>query len=110
MSRLIESISDSLIVLTSETKKSVHAQEELKNHLKDYKLFEKYFSKIPFQKYQAWIPNNAGILNWIRIGSEYEAKQRYLFKKGRFENSQPKIIYPIEIVDTDVDIRCITLS
>lgn len=105
MSRLIESISDSLIVLTSETKQSVHAQEELKNHLKDYKLFEKYFSKIPFQKYQAWIPNNAGILNWIRIGSEYEAKQRYLFKKGRFENSQPKIIYPIEIVDTDVDIN-----
>lgn len=104
MSKLIDSISNSLIILSEETKTCENTKTKLEKILKDYNTFETSFNKIPFQKYQAWIPNNAGILNWVRIGTEYEAKQRYLFKNGRFENKQPNVIQPIEIVDTDVDI------
>lgn len=104
MSKLIDSVSDSLIIISNETEIYENSKSELKKILKDYASFEESYKKIPFQKYQAWIPNNAGILNWVRIGSEYEAKQRYLFKKGRFDNDENKIIRPIEIVDMDVDI------
>ena len=104
MSKLLQNISDSLIILSEKTKACKTTKAELEATLKDYDSFEKSFNNIPFQKYQAWIPNNAGILNWVRLGSEYEAKQRYFFKIGRFENNESSLILPIEIIDTDVDI------
>ena len=109
MSKLLDNISDSLIILSKETKNSEVIKNELRETLRDYDSFEKKLNEIPFQKYQAWIPNNAGILNWVRIGTEYEAKQRYLFKKGSFkkgsfEDNQSNIIESIEIIDTDVGI------
>ena len=109
MSKLLDNISDSLIILSKETKNSEVIKNELRETLRDYDSFEKKLNEIPFQKYQAWIPNNAGILNWVRIGTEYEAKQRYLFKKGSFkkgsfEDNESNIIESIEIIDTDVGI------
>ncbi|MCT7486231.1 hypothetical protein N5T98_04205 [Aliarcobacter cryaerophilus] len=109
MSKLLDNISDSLIILSKETKECEVRKNQLREILRDYDSFEKKFNEIPFQKYQAWIPNNAGILNWVRIGTEYEAKQRYLFKKGTFkefsfENNKHHVIQPIEIMDTDVGI------
>ena len=79
MSKLLDNISDSLIILSKETKNSEVIKNELRETLRDYDSFEKKLNEIPFQKYQAWIPNNAGILNWVRIGTEYEAKQPNVF-------------------------------
>ena len=67
MSKLLDNISDSLIILSKETKNSEVIKNELRETLRDYDSFEKKLNEIPFQKYQAWIPNNAGILNWVRI-------------------------------------------
>ena len=92
MSKLLDNISDSLIILSKETKNSEVIKNELRETLRDYDSFEKKLNEIPFQKYQAWIPNNAGILNWVRIGTEYEAKQRYLFKKVVLKKVVSKIM------------------
>ncbi len=99
---LVDAISQNLVLID----KDLSQEKKIKDSTED-SLYESLLTSvknIPFIKYQAWIPNNGGLLSWSRIGVEYEAKKRYSFKPNLFTKDY-QAIAPIEVVDTDIDIN-----
>ena len=79
---LVDAISQNLVLID----KDLSQEKKIKDSTED-SLYESLLTSvknIPFIKYQAWIPNNGGLLSWSRIGVEYEAKKRYSFKPNLF--------------------------
>lgn len=106
MSELISAISQDLILIDKDLINSTSKQSEIEQYIDKnfFSVLLEQIKEIPFANFQAWIPNNAGFLSWVRIGVEYEVKNRYSFKKSLFTKDNEDIP-PIEVVDTDVDIN-----
>lgn len=99
---LVDAISHNLVLIDKDLSQEIKIKEVIE--ASSYQSFKESVQKIPFIKYQAWIPNNGGLLSWSRIGVEYEAKKRYSFKPNLFTKDD-QAIAPIEVVDTDIDIN-----